>query len=195
MGVTLVNKRINCPHDSVFTADDKQVVYSDLTAIVRGYLMVLGMEMDMKVKAHMSQHLEELMDDTDLYGWIRVWSFHAAWLNQIELGRSSWGDIDHQLWLHRNLVRHAAMLDHTSAPSSAPGAKTKPAIPLKIYNAPAAPGTKACDNFNLGIKCFSNEDHPDSHNICSYFLTTINRAFPHTDLTCNIKKLAQGKTA
>ena len=91
----------------------------------------------------MSQHLEELMDNTDLYGWTRVQSFYAAWLNQIEQGRSSLGDTDHKLQLHKNLVSHAAMLNHTPAPFSAAGARKKPAIRLKIYNAPAAPGTKA----------------------------------------------------
>ena len=38
---------------------------------VRGYYMVLAMENDMKVKAYLL-HLENLMEDTDLYGWIRV---------------------------------------------------------------------------------------------------------------------------
>ena len=147
------------PHEGVFTADGKPAVYGDLTltAFIRGYLMVLGMEMDMRVNAFVSQHLEDLMKDTNLNRWIR-------------------GDTEHKLQLRRNLVWHAAMLDHTSAPSSAAGARKKAAIPLKVYNAPAAPGTKACEKFNQ-VKCFSNEDHQD-HNICSYRLTAINRAFP-----------------
>ena len=68
MGATLVKKRINWPPEGVFTADGKPAVYSNLTltAFVRGYLMVFSIEMDMRVKALISQHLEELMENTDL---------------------------------------------------------------------------------------------------------------------------------
>ena len=138
-----------------------------------------------QIKALMSHHLEDLMDDSDMYGWTKVQSFHAAWLNQIEQSTSSWS----KLRLCRNLVWHMAMLEHTPGPSSLAGARKKPSFCIKIYNALAAPGTRACDKFNKG-KCFSNDDHPYFQHICSYCLKTINRAFPDTDLTCNRRKLA-----
>ena len=46
--------------------------------------MVLSMETDTRIKAHMLQHLEDLIEDSDLYVWTRVQSFHAGWLNQLE---------------------------------------------------------------------------------------------------------------
>ena len=140
MGPTLIKKRIHWPHEGVYTytTDGKPAVYRDLTleTFVWEYLMVLGIETDTRIKAHMSQHLK----DSDLYGWTRV-LFHAAWLNQIEQGRSSCSDTDSKLWLHRNLVWHATMLEHTSAPSSVAGAREKAPNLIQIYSAPATPGT------------------------------------------------------
>ena len=114
------------------------------------------METDNRIKALMSHHLEDLMEDSDVYIWLRV----QAGLNQIEQGRSSWGDETNKLLLRRNLVWHVAGLEHTPAPSSPAGARKNPSTPIKIYNAQAAPGTWACDKFNKE-KCFSNDDHTD----------------------------------
>ena len=71
MGATLIKKRIPWPHEGVYTANGKPANYGDLTlmAFTRGYLMVLDMEMDNMIKALMSHHLEDLMEDSDLYGW------------------------------------------------------------------------------------------------------------------------------
>ena len=41
-------------------------------AFVRGYLMLLDMEMDNRIKALMSYHLEDLSEDSYMYGWTRV---------------------------------------------------------------------------------------------------------------------------
>ena len=109
-GATLVTKRINWPHE-VYLADGKLAVYGDLSlaAFVRGYLIVVNSDMDTQVIAQMSQHFEECMEDTDLYGWDMVHAFHAAWLNQLEQGRGTWGDVDQKLKMHRALVWKAAM--------------------------------------------------------------------------------------
>ena len=87
-GATRIKMRINWPHEGVFTADGKPTVYEDLTlmAFVWRYLMVFSMKMDTRVKAHMPQHLEELMEDTDLYGWTRVLS--SMLLCTIKLSRA-----------------------------------------------------------------------------------------------------------
>ena len=84
-GATLVKKRSEWPHEGLFAADGTLVVYRDLTLVefVQGYSIVLNCEMDTRVKAQMSQHLEELMEDMDLYSWNRVCAYHAAWLNQL----------------------------------------------------------------------------------------------------------------
>ena len=68
-------------------------MYSELTvhmaSCVWGFLIVVNYGRDTLVKAQMMQQLEELVEDTDLYGWARVHAFHVAWLNQIEQGRST----------------------------------------------------------------------------------------------------------
>ena len=99
-GATLV-KRIPWPHEGLYSADGKLATYGNLTftALVRGYLMVLDIEPDTKTKGLLSHHLEDLIEDSEQYGWPRVQAFHAAWLNHIEQGRSSWGDTASQLWL------------------------------------------------------------------------------------------------
>ena len=89
MGTTLIKKSIPWPHEGAYTGDGKLAAYRDLTfaAFVRGYLMVVNMETDTRIKkSPMLIHLEDLMEDLDLYCWTRVRSFHAAVLNQIEKG-------------------------------------------------------------------------------------------------------------
>ena len=61
-----------------------------------GYLIVMNSE-DIQVKAQMTQHQEELMEDMDPCGWERVCDYHGAWLNQLEQGRCTWGDVEHKL--------------------------------------------------------------------------------------------------
>ena len=53
------------------------MTYKDLSmaAFVRGYMIVMKSEQDTKVKDHMALHLEELMENMDVYGWDKVWHF------------------------------------------------------------------------------------------------------------------------
>ena len=48
MGAILIQKRIQWPHEDMYSADGKLATYGDLTlaAFVHGYLMVLDMEPD-----------------------------------------------------------------------------------------------------------------------------------------------------
>ena len=59
------------------------MAYKDLSvsAFVRGYSIVLKSEQDSQVKEHMVLHLEELMEDMDVYGLEKVRAFHATWMN------------------------------------------------------------------------------------------------------------------
>ena len=47
------------------------MAYKDLSvsAFVRGYFIVLKSEQDSQIKEHMALHLEDLMEDTKVYGW------------------------------------------------------------------------------------------------------------------------------
>ena len=40
----------------------------------------------------MLDHLQELMEDGEHYGWPVVWGYHAAWLQYMEQGQEAWGN-------------------------------------------------------------------------------------------------------
>ena len=67
----------------------------------------------------MIQHLQDLVDDVDLYGWEPVWAFHAVWLQQLEEGCVTWADEEVKLKYRRALVWHrgTAPSQLASAPS------------------------------------------------------------------------------
>ena len=86
MGATSVKRRITWPHEVIYGAARQLAAYKDLSvsALFRGYLIVLKNEQDSQVKEHMVLHIEKLMKDTDAYGWEKVQAFHATWMNQLE---------------------------------------------------------------------------------------------------------------
>ena len=69
---------------------------SDMSVVlfVICYLRVLAEESE-DTKAHMRQHLQELMEDSKRYGWRHVRDYHAAWLQHLEQGQTAWGE-DHK---------------------------------------------------------------------------------------------------
>ena len=58
---------------------------------VNGYLLVMAMEME-QVKVKKLNHLQEIMDDREAYGWPANLSYHVAWLQHLEQGKSMWND-------------------------------------------------------------------------------------------------------
>ena len=52
----------------------------------------------------MLAHIQEVMEDADMYSWKCVRSYHMAWLHQIEQGRAVWGKEAKQIKLRRALV-------------------------------------------------------------------------------------------
>ena len=52
--------------------------YLSVSAFVRGYLIVLKSEQHSQVKEHTSGHLEDLVEDMDVYGCEKVQAFHGA---------------------------------------------------------------------------------------------------------------------
>ena len=93
---TSVKKRITRPHTVIYGTDGHPATYKEFTvsSFVRGYLIVLKDVQVSEVKDRMVLHLEELMEDVDIYGWEKVKAFHAAWLNQMEQRRCDWTDDD-----------------------------------------------------------------------------------------------------
>ena len=52
---------------------------------VKGYVIVMKTE-EGAIKDKMATHLEELIADSELYGWERVRAYHRVLLNQLEQG-------------------------------------------------------------------------------------------------------------
>ena len=65
----LVSKKIIWPHEVVYNSKGQPAVYDDMciALLVNGYPTVLGEESD-EVKGFMLAHLQEVMENTDVYG-------------------------------------------------------------------------------------------------------------------------------
>ena len=87
---SLVTKRIQWPREMVFTSQGQPQVYWEmsLALFINGYLSVLAEESDTS-KTVMLQHLQELLEDTEVYGWRVVRGYHAVSLQQIEQGQAA----------------------------------------------------------------------------------------------------------
>ena len=77
----------------VFTTQGQPPVYSDmsLALFTNGYLSV-AVEESVATKEYMYVHLQELMEDIEVYVWRVVKEYHAAWLQLMKQGRAAWGD-------------------------------------------------------------------------------------------------------
>ena len=104
------------------------------------------------VKTIMLGHLQELMEDSEVYGWKAVRAYHAAWLQFFEQGWVSWGD-EKKLKLGRPLVWHRVIL--TSAVVSVPPPQRRQhpqtALGNDTYSQPSKPSDRDCLGFNNGI--------------------------------------------
>ena len=52
----------------------------------------------------MATHLEELMVDSELYGWPKVRAYHRVWLNQIKQGQAMWMEDEVNMYFFHALV-------------------------------------------------------------------------------------------
>ena len=86
----MVVKKVTWPQEVVYSNQGKPAVYEELSFLfVKGYRITMKGE-EGATKDKMAMHLEELMQDSELHGWIKVRAYHSIWLNQIEQGKASW---------------------------------------------------------------------------------------------------------
>ena len=125
------------------------------------------------LKLIMSEHLKELMADTEVYGWVPVRAYHVVWLQQIENGRAKWSDVNEKLEFCRALVWHAVPpTSRLKQAGSAPRPK-KAAVQRSSTTVTMILGTKACSAFNKE-GCTQQEDHrPDLHT-WAYCMASVN---------------------
>ena len=71
----MVVKRITWPYEVIYmySVAGKPAIYEELSLplFVQGYLIVMKGE-ERAIRAKMATHLEELMEDAELYSWERV---------------------------------------------------------------------------------------------------------------------------
>ena len=151
---TVIHK-VTWPHEVVYTSEDNPASKQELTIplFVQGYLIVMELE-EGRDKKLMSTHRQDLMSDTQWYGWDKVRTFHGVWLNQIEQGRCTWTDKEEKLNFHRALVWHPASTSLSAAhplPMNQGGTRHHNHKPPSEYHAPARPGTKNVPFENIDI--------------------------------------------
>ena len=80
-GASTVIHKVTWPHKVVYTSEGNPASYQKLTIplFVQGYLIVMELE-EKRVKKLMFTHLQDLMSDTQWYGWDKVRTFHGVCL-------------------------------------------------------------------------------------------------------------------
>ena len=113
----------------------------------------------------------------------------AAGLQQIEQGRSSWGDSDKTARLRRTLVwNHPAVVPKTTTNTSSSSWQSTQASGNRsrnnymYFSQPSKPRDKACHSYNQGL-CTDNSTHPLNLHVCAYCLNTVYRLCRHTCLS------------
>ena len=95
---SIVVKRINWPHELMYTSGGKPAVYEQVSMplFMSGYLCVLD-RVKSGEKQIMLKHLKELMADASTYALEAVQAYHVVLLQQLENGQVDWYDADLKL--------------------------------------------------------------------------------------------------
>ena len=93
------------PHEVFYSPSAQPAIYDQLSsmAFVDRYITVMSIESP-HIKVLMLNHLQELREEGEHYGWPVVSVYHAAWLQHVEQGWEAWGDEAAKLKLWHALV-------------------------------------------------------------------------------------------
>ena len=158
-------------------------------AFINRYLFVMALQPE-SIKPRMFTHLQEMMEDGEVYRWPVVLSYHAAWLQHLEQGWATWEDEATTLKLRRALVWHQLPPPQTPTTSSQPTRQQPAADKVQSktgpFSEPVKPGDRACTAFNKGL-CVTL--HPADLHVCCYCLFTIQRLCHHMEQFCRCKDI------
>ena len=107
-----------------------------------GYIQMIMEVQTHDIRALVSIHWVELMDDAELYGWEALPAFHAVWLQQMDQGWVTWTDAEFKLVFRCSLVWHHAAPARKCTPTSV----SQPQQPPKTttpFNITTKPGPRA----------------------------------------------------
>jgi len=158
-----VKRKIDWPHFHVYKGTDHTAATYDALSVEEfnyGYLLQMQKTRD-ETKDYMMNHLIHLMQDSMIYPWPAVRTFHGILLNRMELGEMSWGDTEKIQELRRQYVWHTARPVFTKTATISP-----------------------CTAFQQG-GC-TRTDHPQSH-FCAYCMQQAGKECSHAERNCKRK--------
>ena len=148
----------------------------------------------MTIKEYMYNHLQELMEEVETYGWKVVSDYHAAWLQLMEQGRATRGDTNRKEKLRRLMVWCKPALGAKQAATPGAPAWQQPTTQPQPYRSrygyiiqPSKPGDKACMSYNQGA-CHNNTSHPLDFHVCAFCLRTAHKLCKHPETQCKCKE-------
>ena len=99
--------KILWPHELIFTPEGQSTTCESLSvmAFVKGFLTIMSLQKD-ALRIKMGDHLQEMMEDGETFGWPMVGAYHAVWLQYLEQGKATWNNEATRLKLCRSLVWH-----------------------------------------------------------------------------------------
>ena len=106
-------------------------------AFVNGYLTIMSLQKDAP-RIKMAAHLQDMMEDGEIFGWPLVKVYHVVWFQHLNQGRVTWNDEATRLKLCRALVWHRIA---PSPQASATPATNTPRLPPEppCARAPSVP--------------------------------------------------------
>ncbi len=173
---------VDWPHFYVISKTDRRPATYDSLSVeqfVYGYLKVIAKEKDAAVKAAMMSHLEELMLDTNQYGWPQTRAFHAVILGEMERGSLDWLDKDGFAY---NRLRKGYVTSPVTRSQTQPRTQTQAA---KI---------EICSDYNSG-ECPSEKSHDGLKHACRFCYLKSRRTYKHPESECRNKKSKNDQAA
>jgi hypothetical protein len=192
----IIVKDIEWPHYYIQrTCSEKHVVYDDLTLseLVAGTLTSILVSHTIPEEAELQiEHLVELMTDVEDFPFPVIRQFNGLVLQDIELGRYDWRDVD---IIQKKKLRHVARADaiarRTVQRPTAQSNNSRDSNPNRDRSTPPTTNLPLCPQFNSGA-CRKNTPHNAMdgtavRHYCAFCKQTIDRYFVHPQTTCRRK--------
>ena len=173
-----VRHEVAWPHFYVYRADNTPATYDNLSMceFVHGYLTLIA-ESAPKEQPVLQAHLRELMEDSTVYKWSVIRTYHSIILNMMETGRLTWRDTDKIQGLRRVHVWQSGQraTDMTRGrPRPAGSADGTP------------PNVTLCADYNQA-KCSQKASHGDKTHACAFCWGATKRLYNHPADVCRRK--------
>ena len=175
------------------TFSQKSLVYDELSLpeFVAGTLTAIleaeTVKIDTLTKTQIS-HLIELMIDSEDFSWPVLRQFHGLVLQDLEMGKYSWGDSEK---IQKRKMKHVARAELCARARPQAAARFPTQLPNRDPRAQAATTAPIlCKLYNTG-ECHAMSPHPTPEGLarhcCSYCSRTANKLCTHPEAYCRRK--------